>query len=74
MSARRSTVAALRPCSGAMYAGVPIAVPTLVTLGIEESEPWEPGRAAGGGTSVPTAGKSRPASPGPIISPEPQPR
>src|SRR5471032_2178965 len=30
--------------------------------------------ARGEGTSVPAAGKPRPASPGPIISPEPQPR
>ncbi|HKU63693.1 MAG TPA: AAA family ATPase, partial [Rhizomicrobium sp.] len=30
--------------------------------------------ARGEGTSVPVAGKSRPAGPGPIISPEPQPR
>jgi hypothetical protein len=28
----------------------------------------------GEGTSVPAAGKPRPASPGPIITPEPQPR
>jgi cell division protease FtsH len=35
-------------------------------------DPVVPSR--GEGTSVPTAGKPRPASPGPIISPEPQPR
>jgi cell division protease FtsH len=35
-------------------------------------EPVLPSR--GEGTSVPAAGKSRPSGPGPIISPEPQPR
>ena len=48
MSARASTWAAPRACSGAMYAGVPIAVPASVTF-VEASGIADGGRGGGGG-------------------------